>query len=199
MKEERAAGQWSAACAALACLVATASSGASAAPSSVASDPVRGLLACRRISAASARLECFDRESAALAGASRTRARTPSAAVPAATAVAPAAVGARSAATVLDPQTTFGLSEGKILAREVASGARPAELSHITTRIAGLGTAADGRILFRLDNGEVWRELVNDGELLAKVGDSVTVSRGVLGSYYMRLPNGRGCKVTRLR
>jgi hypothetical protein len=54
-------------------------------------------------------------------------------------------------------------------------------------------------VVFTLDNDQVWRQLAAEGDLLAKEGDAVTVSRGLLGSYWLQLKSGRGCKVTRLR
>ena len=54
-------------------------------------------------------------------------------------------------------------------------------------------------MVFTLDNDQVWRQLNAEGDLLAKPGDVVTVSRGFLGSFWLQLANGRGCKVTRLR
>ncbi|HUN74584.1 MAG TPA: hypothetical protein VMU40_08720 [Steroidobacteraceae bacterium] len=166
--------------------------------SSRAVEPLRSLLGCRRISDAVARLACFDRESAALAAASHGIPPSPGASIPRA-AAAPLASNAAPSQPALDPASTFGFSKGRILAQEVEVGRRPPELAHITGRITHLATAANGRVLFTLANGEVWQELVDSGELLARVDDVVTISRGVFDSYYLRLPSGRGCKVTRLR
>jgi hypothetical protein len=33
---------------------------------------------------------------------------------------------------------------------------------------------------------------------MAKGGDAVTISRGLLGSYWLQLPSKRGCKVNRV-
>jgi hypothetical protein len=62
-----------------------------------------------------------------------------------------------------------------------------------------LALTGEGRTLFTLDNTQVWRQLESDGDMLAKLGDSATISRGLLGSYWLQLKNGRGCKVTRAR
>lgn len=70
----------------------------------------------------------------------------------------------------------------------------------MTVRIAGLGTAPDGRVIYSLDDGQVWAELVADGEAPpVSRGDRVQISRGALGSYWMQTRSGRGCKVLRLR
>jgi hypothetical protein len=144
------------------------------------------LLNCRSLADPAARLICFDRESAALA----TRGSAPSAA-----AVPPPAVPAVQP----DPQKQFGLPEKKVVAQEVAAGTRAADATQIEAHITQLAPAGDQRLVFTLDNGQVWRQLSVQGEMLAKAGDAVTISRGVLGSFWLQLKSGRGCKVTRLR
>jgi hypothetical protein len=63
-----------------------------------------------------------------------------------------------------------------------------------------LGHDPDGRAILSLDNGQVWEQLVADGtDLYTKPGDSVRISRGWLGSYWLEAPSHHGCKVTRLR
>lgn len=181
------------------------------APPCLAAEPLAGVLACRAITDSAARLACFDRETAALAGApALSSAAAPTApaapAAPAAAATpennaAPAIASAapRSAAPVLDAQQSFGLSGSAIAANEEAVGARPAKLAKIEGRIIALALAGNGRTLFTLDNTQVWRQLESDGDMLAKLGDSASISRGLLGSYWLQLKNGRGCKVTRVK
>jgi hypothetical protein len=98
-----------------------------------------------------------------------------------------------------DPQQQFGLPERKVVEQEVAAGRRPAEATKIEARITGLAPGPDGRLVFTLDNDQVWRQLLSEGDLLTKPGDTVTISRAFLGSYWLNTANGRGCKVTRLR
>lgn len=181
------------------------------APPCLAAEPLAGVLACRAITDSAARLACFDRETAALASApALSSAAAPTApAAPAALAAAatpennaaPAIASAapRSAAPVLDAQQSFGLSGSAIAANEEAVGARPAKLAKIGGRIIALALAGNGRTLFTLDNTQVWRQLESDGDMLAKLGDSASISRGLLGSYWLQLKNGRGCKVTRVK
>jgi hypothetical protein len=181
------------------------------APPCLAAEPLAGVLACRAITDSAARLACFDRETAALASApALSSAGQPAApaspAAPAAAATpennaAPAIASAspKSAAPVLDAQQSFGLSGSAIAANEEAVSARPAKLAKIEGRIVALALAGNGRTLFTLDNTQVWRQIESDGDMLAKLGDSATISRGLLGSYWLQLKNGRGCKVTRMR
>ena len=90
------------------------------------------------------------------------------------------------------------MPERAVAAQEVAAGTRAADITKIEAHLAQIMQAADQRIVFTLDTGQVWRELSAEGDLLAKQGDAVTISRGMFGSYWMQLKSGRGCKVTRL-
>jgi hypothetical protein len=173
-----------------------------------AAEPLAGLLACRALTDSAARLACFDRETAALASApaapvAAAAPAAPAAAAPEGNSAAPAALvsapAPRNAAPVLDAQQAFGLSGSAIAAHEEAAGARPQKLAKIEARVVALALTGEGRTLFTLDNTQVWRQLESDGDMLAKLGDSATISRGLLGSYWLQLKNGRGCKVTRAR
>jgi hypothetical protein len=143
----------------------------------LASGSLGALLACRGITASAARLACFDRESAALA------------------AQAPPA-----ASRALDPQETFGLAPMTVAARAEAAAHAPKPLDSLTVHIVSVTKAADGREIFTLDNHQVWVQLIPDGSWLdASPGEPATISRGWLGSYWLRLASKRGFKVTRVR
>src|SRR5580693_5072603 len=184
-----------------------------------AAAPLDGLLACRALTDSAARLACFDRETAALAAAPAPplAAVTPNAAASAAAPAAPATAATQGAvapqsgstaaiaapparaAPVLDAQQSFGLSGSAIAAHEEAAGTRPQKLAKLEARVVALALAGNGRTVFTLDNTQVWQQIESSGDMLAKLGDSATISRGLLGSYWLQLKNGRGCKVTRVR
>ncbi|HVS77048.1 MAG TPA: hypothetical protein VHE11_08945 [Steroidobacteraceae bacterium] len=70
----------------------------------------------------------------------------------------------------------------------------------MTVRVTGLGSAPDGRVIYQLDDGQVWEELLADGDAPPVTrGDQVQISRGWLDSYWLQTRSGRGCKVLRLR
>ena len=181
----------------------------------IAADPLAALQACRALPDATARLACFDRESAALAPSPAPVASPVVAAAPVAAAGAPSlpvpepvsapaqppAPGAAppAAAPAMTPEQQFGLSPAAIAARERATGTTPAEQAEIRARIERYDQLADGHVVFTLDNGQVWRQLLSGADLLEKPGDVVTISRGWLGSYWLQLQSGRGCKVVRIR
>jgi hypothetical protein len=104
----------------------------------------------------------------------------------------PAAIPAATA------KENFGLSEGALVKKEEDAGSRPKELSSIDAHIVAVSVAGTGLATFTLDNGQVWRQLSAEGDLLAKPGEPVTVSRGVFRSYWLQTKSGRGCKVTRI-
>jgi len=121
-------------------------------------------------------------------------ASSPAPAVPPASGIAERA----STATPGSLKADFGLSNAALTKREVAAGTRPADLNSIDAHVAAVSSSGTGVATFTLDNGQVWRELTPDGDLLAKPGDAVTVSRGVFHSYWLQVKNGRGSKVTRI-
>ena len=179
---------------------------AAAAASASAASPqpadIGRLLACRGIAAQHARLRCFDRTAAVIARATQAarRAGAASAMSGAAPSSAPPHARTTQAAAALNPQQTFGLSPEKILAREVTAGIRPKSITGISSRLVQLQAAPDGRMSYRLEDGQIWEELENNGYAPpVKVGDRVQISRGWLDSYWMQTPSGRGCKVQRLR
>jgi hypothetical protein len=159
-----------------------------------AADPLAGLLACRDLTDSAARLACFDRETAALA-------RAPGAALAVSPNTTPAAASpATPTAPPLTPEQKFGLSSSTIVAKEEAAGTQAPKEAKLQSRITALALAGDGRTVFTLDNSQIWRQLEADGtDVMARLGDAVTISRGMLGSYWLQLKTGRGCKVTRLR
>ncbi|MBS0395194.1 MAG: hypothetical protein JSR54_11245 [Proteobacteria bacterium] len=132
------------------------------------------LLACRTIADDAARLACFDRESAPLA--------------------------THAAAPALSPEQKFGLGAAVVADKEAELGRpRESEATAVEGRLVAITAGADGRFVFTLDNGQVWRQLSADSDLLLAVGAHVTVVRGALGSFVLRSPSTRSCKVTRIR
>lgn len=147
----------------------------------LAADLPPALLACRSLTDATERLACFDREIAAPTNKSRP------------VAAAPAPV-----APPLDPKKQFGLPAVTVAKQEVAAGTRAADASKIEAHITKVSQTPDGRAVVTLDNDQVWRQLLIEADLLIKPGDAVTISRGVLGSYWLQTASKRGCKVTRV-
>jgi hypothetical protein len=141
--------------------------------SATAADRLAPLLACRALAEASSRLACFDRESAALA---------PVAAKP-----------------ELSPEQKFGLDPRALAAKEAEQGQPHSDVDAVESKLAALRAGPDGRFVFTLDNGQVWRQLQPGSDLLVKAGDAIKITRGALGSFLLMAPGQRSCKVTRVR
>lgn len=169
---------------------------------SPAADSLAGLLACRALAEAPARLACFDRESALLAGAAPPP--------PAASTNAPMAPAPPRAAAVheevsppspplLSPTEQFGLPNAAIAHTEGAAGARAPELKALHARVSNLKVLSAGIVEFTLDNGQVWEQTNATGDLLVKSGDKITIAKGWFNSYSLQVPSGRECTVKRVR
>lgn len=128
---------------------------------------------CVAIQRNSERLACFDRGIAALTAA------------PGKTVAAPSA------------ESTFGLLSSEH-SPETARAVKREDLESLTATVRSLGRASDGSLLITLDNGQSWRQL-SSGDVLLRVGDSVTINRAVLGTFQMVVPSGRSAKVKRTR
>jgi hypothetical protein len=180
-----------------------------------AAEPLAPLLACRALADSAERLACFDRETAHLAGAAPAVAAaappgpsapkmppaSPTVSAPAPASAPAAASGASQAAVAAAPASSkenFGLSSTAVSQKEVAAGTRPAELKSIDAHVVAVSSTGSGLATFTLDNGQVWRQLSAEGDLLSRPGDRVTVSLGLFHSYWLQNKNGRGCKVTRI-
>jgi pyruvate/2-oxoglutarate dehydrogenase complex dihydrolipoamide acyltransferase (E2) component len=164
-----------------------------------AEQPLAHLLACRALADPAARLTCFDRETARLDAQSVKTIAAPAAVPAAGPPSAPVAPAAEAAASTLDPKQQFGLPARTVVTEEVAAGRRAADAMKIEARLSSVSVGANGHIVFGLDNDQVWRQLANGEDLLARPGDAVTISRAALGSYWLKTASGRGCKVSRVR
>lgn len=121
-----------------------------------AAGDVDAVLACRAIVAAEARLACFDRTSADLAGVEVG-------------AAAPAA--ARDVAPTADPD--FGLPE------KPAEGATAA----LAARVVSVERDTFNRRVFALDNGQVWRQLEAAPLSGLKAGAAVEIAASGYGGF----------------
>ena len=111
-------------------------------------------------------------------------------------AVAPLAA---SPAPAMPPEKAFGLPPLAVAEAQASRIEQPASIDSLTGRVVGLSLGENGRVVVTLDNGQVWRQLMAGEDLNLKLGDTVRLSRGIVGSYFMKVPSGRTCKVNRLR
>jgi len=98
-------------------------------------------------------------------------------------------------AAIGTPQQRFGLAAG-VATKDVS--AEP-ELQELASRITSVKNAGDGKLIFYLENGQVWRQVVAGGALLIKPGEIATLMPGALGSFWLKAPSSGRTKVTRLK
>jgi hypothetical protein len=156
--------------------------------SRTAPDPDK-LLACAEMQDSSARLACFDREVAPLVKSRQEQ--TP-------VVRAPEVKTRPEPATQPEATTEFGAEQLDAKQRTPAS----AEAQTLHAHIAELKTAASGRFLVVLDNGQVWRhEDAYMGNYL-KQGEAITISKAAMGSYRLTRDAGQAknwIRVTRVQ
>jgi hypothetical protein len=141
-----------------------------------ADDPASRLLACAHVSADAVRLSCYDKLAA------ETATRQPTA--PA------AAAGSQHAPQQVVPRREFGLPTPQPAAVDVVKS--------VTAIVTAVHHKADGSVVVDLDNGQRWQQR-GTADMGLDVGDTVTISRAMLGSFWLAPPSGRGSKVSRLQ
>ena len=158
------------------------------------------ILDCAGITADIERLRCFDALGSVVAAArAETQAATP-AAPPAASqaAVAPqsaaaAAPQANSAsASVLQTspgvgaERDFGLTGAQLEERDGQDGVDAVE--EIESRVAEVLSSRSGKHSYRLENGQLWRQVESTSLPQIKAGETMVIRRAAFGSY---LASGR--------
>ncbi len=131
---------------------------------------------CAAIEAADERLACFDRvfgssEDAQAEG----RTAEPAAAAPAQDAgVSAAAAAAAGASAVSSEEADFGLEKPK----------SETEGKSLTSGIARVGKDGYGKLIFELENGQVWQQ-TEYKRFSAREGQTAVIRHGSFGSYKM--------------
>jgi len=140
------------------------------------------LTACLQITGLLQRLACYDRVAHSVSPAPRgVPAQRP--APPTAPAMASAAPPAIYAAPPIAAAPAVGLGSERL--PRTASGKRAQELTAV---VASVSYDARGRFTVTLDNGQVWRQLEGDTNMLQGARNStVRISRGALGSYDLNI------------
>ena len=89
--------------------------------------------------------------------------------------------------------------EDKFGARGDLDRERREELKEITGTVTEVSARPHGELVVTLDNGQVWAERTANTKIKVKVGDTVKIESGALGSFVLIAPNGRSSKVSRVR
>lgn len=68
-----------------------------------------------------------------------------------------------------------------------------------TSKVTALDRRRDGQFVATLENGQAWEQSEINSRAEVRVGDSITIRRGALGSYLLTTAAGIGTRVKRLR
>ena len=97
-------------------------------------------------------------------------------------------------------EALFGY-RGKIAqeARDEQAKALASNLTELTARVDAVDYLGNGTFRVSLDNGQQWQQLASGVTLRLKVGESVSIKPGALGSFTLVAASGRAAKVRRVR
>ena len=143
------------------------------------------LRVCAGIDSDADRLACYDH----LAGRSVSRA---AATVPGHSAAASAPAATAAAASAPLSAQTFGL-----YAAEHPKPPPAAAAASLEGRVVSVGSSAGGHMTVLLEGGALWE--LDDADPLLAAGETVTITRAVLGSYILHTPSHRSHRARRLR
>lgn len=91
----------------------------------------------------------------------------------------------------------FGLTAGIARKRDPV-GERQAADAVLPGKIVALREAADGRLVFTLDNQQVWIQTEVKSRIPFAVGDVVHIEHGAMGSLWLAADKGRKTRVKRV-
>ena len=171
------------------------------------------LLACRDLSSAVARLDCYDAavDGRGQAGSSQSAAVTtePAAAVePAApvaaaatvesaTSAAPAAAATAAGATVISQEELFGQNTDDVQ-RTVEEATGSERIDSMNAQVTRLQKYDYEKVVISLDNEQVWKQ-VDSSSLRLRVGDDVIIERAAFGSFMLKkVGSKRTMRVSRM-
>lgn len=159
------------------------------APTTAIAEPGRSLaleplLNCRSVTDTTARLACFDTQSAALYAATQNKQIT--------------VVDATEMKKVRRSLFGFQLPRLNLLARDAAGNDPEKEVDEIQATIKSAFQRGDGRWLVVLDDDARWVQ--NDSTTLrfdAKAGDPIRIRKAAMGSYLARIKNQTAIRMMR--
>jgi hypothetical protein len=174
-------------------------------PAWAATPTITDFQSCAKVADDKARLACFDRTAAQAQQAdarSAGPAGTASTGAPGVTSRAAAAASGGSIAPAgakLTPEQKIGLPRGTVDKLEAAPGSAPEpQLENFEARIRSVSIGAGGREVFALENDQVWRQSETKPDFAVRPGDTVRISRGALGSFWLSANVHSATRVSRI-
>jgi hypothetical protein len=148
---------------------------------------------CSSVAEDGARLKCYDDQAA------RQKKAASAVKAPATGASAHPAAPTPAPARPASGSSDFGL-EGEALHRKQAAAnpEAPKEPEQVVSRVRDVTTKPRGEYRITLEDGQVWEETGHSSSVLPPhVGDTVTIKRGMLGSYFLSHSTGLALRVKR--
>jgi hypothetical protein len=173
----------------------------SAAPVALSQNLPPALIACAIEKKDKVRLECFDREVARVVqGAAGVAPAQSSPAQPAPAAPAVAATQPIPAPAAAGPASDeFGLSGELARKRRVEKGNEKPAPAELRAAVSKVSKKPYGEYVIELDNGQVWEQPEKKSSFDIKTGDTVRITPGAMGSYFLVVDSGGSTKVRRIR
>jgi hypothetical protein len=163
------------------------------------------LLRCTQLADDKNRLECYDeqmtRAGHPVAATSAKRSASVKASPPSEThGTSPAGTSSpKPAASSSAAPDDFGLAPEVMRKKREAESPGAAEPAESTGRVKSVSTRPHGEYRIEMDNGQVWVETLRTGGQPPAVGETVTIRRGALGSFYLTRTAGTALRVKRIQ
>jgi hypothetical protein len=91
----------------------------------------------------------------------------------------------------------FGMT-ADVAQKRNPSTSRPQQSESLTGKIVALREAAEGRLIFTLDNGQVWAQAESRPNIRFAVGDTVRLEHGAMSSLWLAADHDRKTRVKRI-
>jgi hypothetical protein len=135
--------------------------------------PSDSLLACTELTSDTARLACFDR---AMQELKKNTSNEPP----------------------VTPEQKFGLSNGQVRELDAKQGSSPTPTA-VHAHVVSVSRYMNERQVFVLDNVQSWQQVESDPYFTAQNGQEVTISNGLLGSFWLSTDPRHRTRVKRIR
>ncbi len=98
-------------------------------------------------------------------------------------------------------EQSFGLSQSQVAAKQGQSSNPAPKPRFLTAKIAAMRERPHMGFIATLDNGQVWMQYEEDESVRAMlhVGDTITITPGALGSFWLVGPSERATKARRVK
>lgn len=156
------------------------------------------IAACGTIDDNFARLACYDRiNPPRRAGMTSQPAPAPEVTASPPPAVAQTQSAAPAATRSSSPEDEFGLSPRALRKQATEQGEKP--LDQLVAQVSAVSSRPTGELILQLANGQTWVQLEKRNGMTVKPGETVKITRGVLGSFMLSTESGLSTRARRVK